>query len=422
MARYWRQDIRGLGAPATPPVEPLGGLQPLDRSRWEAPMRGQDRVAPTSRRIIMQAGIASGGTWRFAALSDTGARPYAYSRARLTSGCFLRGTVAFLPAGSAGIFDNFYGAGALQLDVTWTADDATTETHTVTVSFPVSTRALFAVSTADGAAFGEMRTLDFVIRPPVDLTTALEANRWTVSPTVEILAQQVDAARIVDLAIYEEPVQVCFESDDADWSSHVFGVGDVDSSTGAASARPRTRRSETDPDGNPRGGARQTMDVARAQRERFGPSLIRWTNYQEGTGNLAALQRTGTASGLVGLFDVSQTAWDPDLPGLSVSCGGYAREWRHNNAGLLGTEDAEAVIPVVFGVYGSTSSGTTRVRFQTSEHSWVECLLTTTAGWREAWGHLKVGLNASDPVIGQVFVQGAQTVDVSGFTLEVLPV
>ena len=434
MARYWRQDITGLGAPATPPVGPLGGLQPLSRARWESPMRGQDRVGVTSRRVVMQIGAGADTGWRFVSGAPDPDTQVAYgvSLSQLTSGCLLRGSVLYLPSGGVGLSPAEIaagnppeeGGGTLRLIVTWTADDATTETHTVNVDLPVSVEEEFEVATGNGAAWGELRSLQFALRPPVDFADDAEANRWTVSPTVEIDAYQVGGSRIVDFCLYEEPVQICMESDDTDWTSHVFGVGDVDASTQAASVRPRTRRSETTPDGNPRGGTRHTMDVAREQRERFGPMLCAWGNYQEATGDedtgLVGLSRVGSASSMVGLFDVTQTAYDADREGLSVSCGGYARDWRGNSAGLLGTEDAEAVIPVAFRVYGEVTgvSGTARIRLHTSDHSWVEVELTTTVGWHDGWGQLKVGINPSDPIVAQVFVDGDETVEVYGFTLQ----
>ncbi len=429
MARYWRQDISGLGAPATPSAEPLGGLTPLDRSRWEAPMRGQDRVAPTSRRVVMQVSAGADAGWRFVSGAPTAGAQIAYGvgRARLTSGCFLRGSVLFLPSGGVGgdTVTPDLAEGTLRLIVTWTAEDATTETHTVNVDLPVSADETFDVASGNGAAWGELRSLQFTLQPPVDLSDDAEANRWSISPTVEIDAYQVGGSRIVDLCLYEEPVQVCMESDDTTWTSHIFGVGDVDAATQAASVRPITRRSETTPDGNPRGGTRQVMDVAREQRERFGPLLCAWGNYQEVTSTatvgLVGLSRVGSATNMVGLFDVTQTGYDATREGLSVSCGGYARDYRGNSGHLLGAEDAEAVIPVVFRVYGEvdgTPGPTARIRLHTSDHSWVEVELTTTAGWHEGWGQLKVGINPSDPIVAQVFVDGDETVEIYGFTLQ----
>lgn len=428
MARYWRQDISDLGAPATPSAEPLGGLAPLSRSRWEAPMRGQDRASPTGRRVVMQCGVGADSGWRFASGAPSAGAQIAYGvgQARLTSGSLLRGSVLYLPSGGVGgdTVTPDLAIGVLRLVVTWTAEDASTETHTLNVNLPASEDDTFDVASGSGAGWGELRALQFPLRPPVDFTDDAVANRWTVSPTVEIEAYQVGGTRIVDLCLYEEPVQVCMESDDTTWASHVFATTDVDNESQASSNRPRVRRSETSPDGNPRGGTRHTMDVAREQRDRLGPMLCAWGNYQEATSaaaiGLVGLSRVGSASSMVGLFDVTQTAYDADREGLSVSCGGYARDHRHSGGGVLGTEDAEAVVPVVFRVYGEVTgvSGTARMRLHTSDHSWVEVELTTSVGWHEAWGHLKVGVHPSDPVVAQVFVDGDETVEVYGFTLE----
>lgn len=428
MARYWNQDLRGEGDHATPPTEPLEGLQPLRRDRWEAVMRGQDKVCVTSRRVVMQVGCGTATGWRFTsgAPSEGAQIAYGVCRARLTSGCFLRGSVLFEPAGGVGgdTATPDLAGGSVHMDLTWTAEDTTTETDEIDVSFPTSILDDFDEATGDGEAWGHLYRLDFDILPPVDLTDDAEANRWTISPTVAIDAYQVGGPRIVDFVLYEVPYGVTFESDDTEWSSHVFATGDVDDASQASSPRPRTRRSETSPDGNPRGGTRLTMDVAREQRLRFGPSLLTWGNYQEDTSTfntgLVALTRTGSSSNLVGLFDSSMTAYDADREGLSVSCGGYARPYRDTNGHVLGTEDAEAAVPVVFRVYGSSDASTVRLRLMTADHSWVEVELTTTTGWHEGWGWLKVGINPSDPVVAQVFVDGPQDAEVFGFQLELM--
>ena len=395
-------------------------------------MRGQDSVCTTSRRIVMQAGCGTASGWRFisGAPSATALVPYGVGRARLTSGNFLRASVLWAPSGGVGgdTVSPDEGGGTLRLDITWTADDGTTETDTVEIDMSASTHDDFDEPTGAGAAWGELYTWDVDIVPPVDLSDAAEANRWTVSPTVEVEAYQVGGSRIVDFALYEAAHGVTFESDDDTWTSHVFSVGDPSEPSPVTTQRPRIRRNETTPDGNPRGGTWMTIDVAREQRERFGPVLLSWGNYQEttstATGGLDGLQRTGSASTLVSLFDSTLTEYDADREGLSVSCGGYARPYRDSNGHVLGAEDAEAAIPVVLRVYGDSTLDT-RVRLMTAEDSWVEVELTTSTGWHEGWGWLKVGLNPSDPVVAQVFVDaiGASggsvpTVDVLAFELE----
>ncbi len=423
MARYWRQSTVGLSAPATPSAGTLRGGQPLERAPWESVMRAQDLVCVTSRRVIMQASVGQArGGWRFTSGQPTeGARvAYALGKARLTSGCLLRGSVLYLPSGGVGGVPPDVGEGTISMDVTWTDRDGSTETHTVDVELAVSDEDDFEVS---GLEWESLRELHFELRPPVDFDDPAEANAWSVSPTVEIEAYQVGATRIVDLCIYEVPVQTCMESDDPgdEWTSHVFATGVPTDASSASSPRPRTRRSETSPDGNPRGGTRLTMDVANAQRQRFGPHLLHWSNYQE--------DDAAPASGLVALnvasdcymFDTSQSSWDDQEEGLSVSCGGYARDWRRNNGHVLGTADAEAAIPVVLRVYGDCASGTLEFRLHTSEHSWVSVELTTTLGWHEGYGLLKVGLNPSDTTVAQPFIvgiTGGNSADIWVFSLE----
>ncbi len=391
-------------------------------------MRAQDSIPVTTRKPVIQASVGPASGWRFVsgAPSASAEIPYLVGRARLTSGCFLRCSVLWAPSGGVGgdtVTPDLAG-GTLHLDVTWTAEDTTTETYEVEVEFAASIRDDFDAASAAGEAWGEIYRTDIDITPPVDLDDEAEANRWTISPTVEIDGYQIGGTRLIDVVFYEVPHGVTYESDDTEWASHVFATGDISAPSQSSSNRPRTRRSETSPDGNPRGGTRQTMAVAREQRLRFGPCLLKWGNYQETTSGastgLVSLDRTGSSSNLVGLFDSTMTAYDADREGLSVSCGGYARPYRDNNGHVLNNEDAEAAVPVVFRVYGEATSGTPRVLLMTAEHSWVEVEMSTTIGWHEGWGWLKVGINPSDPVVAQVFVDGAQTVEVYGFELELM--
>ena len=85
-----------------------------------------------------------------------------------------------------------------------------------------------------------------------------------------------------------------------------------------------------------------------------------------------------------------------------------------------------AAVPVVWRVYGAAKHPC-RLRLMTAEHSWVEVELSTSGGWHEGWGWLTVGINPSDPVVAQVFVDaiGASggsvpAVDVLGFELELM--
>ena len=427
MARYFKQDIQGESDPSTPPYDPLGGLQSMRRDRWEAPMRAQDTVATVGRRVILEASAGAASGWRFnsggPSSSDTAEVAYAVGRSRLTSGNFLRASVLFLPSGGVGQTATPTEAfGRLRLRITWTAEDATTETHDVDIELVASTNEDYDELTGAGAAFGELRELSTTITPPVDLTDDAEANRWTVSPTVDVEVYMVGAPRVVDFCLHETPHQVVMESDDASWASHIFATEAIDAESQAASQRPRLRRNETSPDGNPRGGTQQTLSVAREQRSRFGPALLSWGHYQEATSSatagLVALQRAGSAANLVGLFDASQTAYDPDREGLSVSCGGYARGYRDTNGHLLGTEDTEAAIPVVFRLFG-TATASCRVRLMTADHSWVEVTVGPgTNDWYEGWGWLKVGLSPSDVRVAQVFVDGNATVSVLAFSVE----
>lgn len=393
-------------------------------------MRAQDTVPTLGRRVLMDVGVGAASVWRFTTSNypdEANEIDLVRGNFRITPGCVLQVQITYLPSGgvegSAG--DPDYGFGRVHMDLTWTAEDASTETDEVEIDLIPSTNDEFAVLSGSGAAWGEMRVLTRTILPPVDLTDLAEANTWTISPSVEVAAHQIGGTRIVDMVIFETPYQAVYESDDTEWASHIFGTGTIDAETNAASNRPRERRSETSPDGNPRGGTRQTMAVAREQRLRLAPMLLHWGHYQEATSTystgLSYLERTGSSSNLVGLFDSSQTDYDADREGLSVSCGGYARDYLRNNGHVLGAEDTECAVPVRWRVYGNTTGSTVEIRLMVSDEEWVSMVLTSTEGWQEGWGYMRVGLNPSDPMVAQVFVNGNRTVRIYAMQLEVWP-
>jgi hypothetical protein len=430
LARYWRQDISESGEAFTPPTDTLEGLQPMRRDPWEIVMRSQDTTCTIGRRVLAESGVGpvSDGQWRFDTGQPSSGAELDFHRCnvRLTPGSMLQVSVLYLPSGGVdGTPNNPDGAmGRLRLQLTWTADDATTETQDYDIALPNSTNDNFDELSGAGAAWGELRELSLVIIPPVDLTDDAEGNRWTISPQVECHTVYMGGARVVDFCIFERPYQAVMESDDTEWCSHVFATGDMEAASGAASQRPRERRSETSPDGNPRGGTRLTMDVAREQRLRMAPMLCTWGAYQEDNAthntDYTPPSVTGSSSNLVCLFDSTLTSYDATREGLSVACGGYARDYIRNNGHILGTEDAAAAVPVLLRVYAD-STAAVELRLMTSADSWVSVDLTTTEGWHEGWGYLRVGLNPSDPTVAQVFVNGSATVDVWAIQAMVWP-
>lgn len=429
MARYFRQIIVGLSEPLEQDPASLEGLQPLARSAWVAPMRGQDRVVAIGRRVLAETSVGPATDWRFisgapSSISSTG--DFMRHLSRLSPGCMPRLSVLHLPSGGVGgnTTTPDEAGGVIRLSLTWTAADATVESHDIDVQLPASLNEDFDALSGAGEAFEELHVYETTLLPPVDLSDAVENTRWSApGGTVEIHAVMRGAPRVVDFCVFETPFRVAYEADDAEWCSHVYATGDAGGPSDAAGNRPRERRNETSPDGNPRGGTDQTLEVARAQRRYLGPLLAYWNHYQEATSDastgLVGLVTAGSASNLVCLMDSTLTAYDETREGLSVSSGGYARSWQDNNGQILGTEDAAAAIPVVFRVYGNTTSGSSvEMRFMTGESSWVSLTLTTTEGWHEGFGFLTVGLNASDPTVGQVFINGNQTVSVHALTVE----
>ncbi len=440
MPRYFAQNLVDEGEPASPSPEPLTGLRPLNREPWTAVMRGQDRLVATSRRVLGEIHVGqSTSEWRHGGGGNTpapgGNVVMGHMRFRLTPGCFPRVAILHLPSGGVGGIstdDSVEGReGTIRIASTWVPNTGSTLNATEDISLALASDVDGGISNSAGRSWQELQLTERAILPPVDLTDESALNSFSVGQDVTLEIRQIGAPRVVDLVVFEEPYGVSFEADDPNWTSHVYAQGLPDSTSGAAGQRPMVRRSETSPDGNPRGGGRHTLDVSWSQGELLGPTLISWTAYEEADqGVQQDAQGPGLAvatSTFTSLMDGVSTAYNADAPGWSVSVGGHGRLWRGNSAHALGSADVACSVPVrvraylVSGAnYGVPGSGGSILRLHTNEWSFVELRQAAeTEGWVEAYGHLLVGLNGDDFVVAQIFATCGQFVTLHALEIQV---
>lgn len=422
-----RQDLAGLGQ--SPPVvssESLVGLKPFVASPAVAVMRAQDKVSATSRRIALSSGLRGDIEWRVPngdAQSAVRTHPdrttwavVARGRIEVTPGTFYRLSGAFVPSGetqttaTSGTPPEYQPDGRfaeVRVTVVWTDRSAATETTERTIFLVGSTLEFGREDTSAGGLWRTLRnfSIDQIIPPDVLIDPA-ELHRFSQHVTATITVEVRGSPRIVDLALYESPVAVAFDTADPSdrWTSHTYATGSPD----LAGVLPTHARAETSA-ANPTGGTLQILATARAQALRLGPALIDWTAYSEEDASYGTtiIPRTTSNDGTTfeSVTNASQTVYSASLPGWSVSCGGYARRWA--SCAPLVLRDRIACIPVLVRAYGrGVTAGTSTVRVQTARHSYVDLVMPVagSASWHSAVGWLSVGISPDQPSIAQAFV------------------
>lgn len=454
MARYFSQNLRDLGDPPTPSTEALIGMQAMERSRAEAAMRAQDKVAAQSRRIVARVGLNGDDAWL---VPNTGQTPNAAQTCPLpntprsvaplkidvTPGCVLRAIALHLPSGMTSFLDgSTYDPagtqGILHFVCTFTAADASTETYTYVMPLDGSTLENGSENTSNAGMQKSLRLAEVDILPPVDLTDLATKRLWSRPWSVEIEIRYVGSPRIIDCTVSEIPRFYAREADDTDneWTQHIFSTGDPDGQ-GPKPDYPVDEREDTGAvDRDQRIGTLQCLRVAENQRKRFGPMLFHWVPYNEddATINGTSLQvvTISTAASLrwANVLNTDQfatlssaAAFEPDEPGWSMGCGGYARPWRHNNRQVIPTQNV-ATAPVLLRVLADNNAAATNTELRLhsapddatatssnseAAYSWISLTIPAATGgtpvWYEAWGFVTVGINPEQHVVAQLMVQ-----------------
>lgn len=422
MPTYRKQSLVGYGQYAPDPLRAdATGLTPALRTPTVEAFRAQDKIAALSRRIVLSSGLRGDTAFRVPNTDPedtvTQAYPdaetfYAVARGRIevTPGCFYRMTGACVPSGPTqyqpSVGSHWFPNGThgrLRLTVVWTDRSGATETTTREVLLPGSTLQYGAEDTSAAGMFRTLRTFAIEdIVPPFALTDVVELARFCRHVTADITLEVQGSPRVVDVTVHEIPIATAVASDQTvEQVSGYYATGTPDA-PGVPLQRPTTTQ------------AARMLAVARQQGLRLGPCLAQWSAYSEDGASPTAtmVPRTTSNDGTTfeALLNASHTgtgpaAYNANLGGWSVSCGGHARRWANNNNLVL--YDRYAVIPVIVRVRGrGVTAGTSTFRFQTALHSYVDVTLAVagSASWTRGYGWLTVGLNPSQSVIGQAFI------------------
>lgn len=392
MAKYYGKTLRGA-KPQHPPIGRLTGLQPMRGPAVDAIMRAQDQIPGAGRRVLATAGLR--GQTNFLDQVDDD-HVVLRARVRMTPGSFIEAVALVVPSGFS-VFSthgvSFQDGGEIVLNVTWSDEDASSEisTHTVDITGLVQD-----LPTGAGALWNWIRVIRIPLITPEGIRGNKSlANTWTRPPQrLTLTVSHQKHTRLVDLAIVESPTAITMEADDDGelWVSHCYGA---DGLLQLPSTVPRTRLSETTPDGNPRGGTLHTMDVHSAQAQWLGPMLIHFADrgVETTSTSFVSLLAPGASPPL---------SYDEDNPGWHL--GNYAHLYKdHNNLALRGKN---GVVPVRIWVYAShTGSNFATLRVQSAEYSWIDVDIGSLETWYTAYGELRCGVSPEDPAVVQMFIK-----------------
>lgn len=422
MPTYRKQQL-GTGGSVAPAVAPLGALKPMLAQPAVEVMRALDRVAQQGRRVVARLGIQGTNEWGVAETNPEGnsqtypLRTTWRERARFRfelapgHGLIVRGWC--LPAGETNrdatpaappwVPDGRHGR--IRLAVTFTARDATTSTATHVITTPGSTLQYGGTDHSAGAALRDMLEIGpIAIMPSGFLTNAATQRLYSSQHcTVDLVFSVQGSPRVGDLYVYEEPLSwSCADTDGVTYRTQGANFSTPDAPH-LPPKFPRYRNSALDL----RGGTYGLLATVAAQRQRLGPMLLHWTAFEENLSTYATdyTARTTTSDTFVGVVDPSLTTWSASSPGFSMSCGGYARDWR--SAGYFVFRDRTAAIPVLVRVRGQgITAGTSTVRVQTSACSFVDVVLPVGAvDWQESYGWLEVGINPDQASNAMIFMR-----------------
>lgn len=421
----YRKQTLGQGGSVAPAVPPLGALKPMLAQPAVEVMRALDRVAQQGRRVVASLGVQGTDEWGVsednpdatpAAIypDRTSWRERARFRFELTPGHTLVARGWCLPAGETQVMRLVLGTpfwfsdgrhGRIRIAATFTARDATTSIVTKTITTPASTLQYGSTDHSAGAVFRDMAELGPIEIVPSGFLTNAATQRLFSSQhcTVDLVLSVQGSCRVGDFYVYETPAsEVCVDTDGVTYRTRGYLAGTPDAPH-VLPKFPRYRNSALDL----RGGTYGLLATAAAQRQRLGPMLLHWTAFEETLSTFATdfAARTTTSDTFVDVIDPTLTSWSASSPGFSVSCGGYARDWK--DAGYFVFRDRTAAIPVLVRVRGrGITAGTSTVRVQTSACSFVDVVLPVgSTDWQESYGWLEVGISPDQASNAMIFMR-----------------
>lgn len=398
----------------------------MRRSRAAAVHQTGDRVLSQSRRILATCGLhgaanfhvsdaASGGIAQIKPEKDTERVVVRTPPIRLTPGCFPRVSIVYLPSGetekyAAGAWNADGVKGEVVVDVEF--DNGGTVTERRVVPLEGSVLANGSQPTGAGAAWAALRTYHGPPIVPADFALPANVADWTQNAvTATITISYVGSPRVIDLCVYEMPVELGVDLSAGGWIAPMHSTSNGDPLAGfpAGMPAPQTKRSASDPGF----GSEALVDAAARMCQELGPVLFMATAWDEGGQDVAQPETDYASISTTALLEIvsgSSANWSTSRDGWSIASGANARRVQDSETVKV-LRDVTNVVPVRCYIYGAMStavgSPTAKVRFESQTYSISEVAVSagTSYAWHSAPGYLRCGLGAQDPVHLQVRAQ-----------------
>lgn len=420
-----RHQDMGKLAPGEPArAGPLHGL-----------MRSQDDIPAVSRRVLARQSLEGSDHFR---VSDGGAmdqsnypehdvqRLVYEGQFQLAPGCFPAVSVVYVPSGGVWIVssEGQSAQGLIIIETDWVnfggGEGGGTDTTIAKIPLlgsPIGDFGEEPDKTIRGALFNAFIETNLrLMIPDSNFADVTELAGWCDGTQVTVRIYHLGGVRNVDTILYEVPVDYARLHSRTTWPAHVYSASDSNPPPQYPSLFPIEERDNTSVVTERRFGTRQVMDVGDRQGDQLGPTLIRWTAYNEALQddidlNADDFDPMSTAStSYINLINLSDglTTYEDTEPGWSFGC--YGRDFPQGCEPAL--RDKDGSIPVFIFVRAHSQAGASnddaRVRIQASEDSYVEIAIPGLAPgadpvWYSTQAHMRCGINPEDDSVVQAF-------------------
>lgn len=434
--------LRNMGDVGFADPRDARGLEPMRKTPALVPGLAQDRLAASSRRILLSGGLRGGDSWLTSSEADPSSLVAPDSETKisvagpmeftLNAGCVLVLRALYLPAGYTmqGLEDGYVlngKRGAITADITWTSGISGTDTTEHIIEMEVSQDEWGAPPSGSGAWSGIRER--WIVMSPTGWGTDAAQTRLYGAPgtTAEIEVSYIGGARVVYWCVYELPYEIVASLSDGQgaWGGMTTGAG-MPLET-FPHEYPVTRASES---GNPYEGSLALLEGVAQNYAAAQGGGIHWRAGGEhvdaitdvlslgasGTGNdeYPPLEITSTTP--VNILNSNFTQWDANGPGFSASQLGYCAGYDASQTS--GTRSVMCKVTVRW----KTSANTGMLRVQTAPHSFVELETTSTSvETSEVVYRFDVSLSPWDAVTFQVLANQETSGTLSLYEVAVVP-
>lgn len=389
----------------------------------------QSRVLGSSSRVLADCSMGNADSWATPDTAgdavlfthfdkDTGRTVLRAERVPLTPGCLVGVSILSVASGDTQDVTQA-GLGAAQSDgasgaVTVQAiyrNGGNSRTRTVTIELPASDEANGAQPQGAGACIDEMRVDGVILVPAGFFDSVLIANTYSkAGTTVDLQAEYLGGARVVDLCFYEVPQLLVFDDGDEAPASSVYTDADGEPLTEYPESFP-VEVADSGAGGDPRLGTQMMLSAAQRLAELLGPAVFSWTSYGEHLATVNEVQSAGAGTGddeypavsFTGatpslLWDPSITAqWSATTPAATIAVGGHGRLFRTSGPEAL--DDEVGVARVVVRAYAAVENGgdTGYIRVGSNKWSYADMVFTSTSfEWVAIELHVECGRGPLD--------------------------